>query len=265
MKYLLLILFLLQINCFSASIKLSNCSWKKDKNEIKVCVGLPKDYLSMTNQSLNEVPDLKNKVAFYPDRRFLNAIKIVVKANYKKDETGITFTGWDYCSKQNLVESDVVIIFLDSSLVTFKGISSSTGICKAQGNEKNLSLTPDENNHKSYVLIGENSNDSDLKMHPLHSKILTLIHELGHIAGLYHEYARDEMKSDPNCIKYKISQDPLPMKEYVSLIGEYDNRSIMNTCFLFDIEYGGIDNISNFNSINFLSSFDKQLLRNLYP
>ncbi len=176
-------------------------------------------------------------------------IEEILKANYNFGETGIEFSGFKDC--RETPEIDVVILKADKT--ELHGIAS----------------------------MGDASKYSDLEKRPLRSRSISyiaisritpyvVVHEAGHVLGLYHENARKEASQDPRCrLFYKngvvfkslyfspFGNGPLPSAVAYT---QYDSFSVMSYCnprFGDDEVYGRLQ-------LRVLSDLDRKTLKGLY-
>lgn len=225
---------------------------KWENPEIEVCwwdyeTQVP-SYLKTLDSRLSEIITFDYyRPRIMTDKRKL-IVKEIINANYKKEATGIHFTGWKNCSES---ESSRVILF---GISGFQQIKQITGDVFSLKNQKGPYRERNQTDIYSGLFHGRASIGNRLKDQKINAFLiiqdnllsqqsftdefleLTAIHEFGHLAGLRHEHIRIEKAySDPLCELSRqfnhngVHEGPDKTTLFTS---EYDQKSIMNYCYL---------------------------------
>lgn len=226
------------------------------RKEVQVCF--------YDNPSQLEDTTLKNKKEMHlkyrvdPDEfseKAKKRIKNVILSEFSESQTGISFHGWQDCSKVDDSQVDVRIIrsrgvpfYFLRKAAPFDGSASvgENGIIEKQGYIKGLQ------SQKAHVLLTK-------------TKKAFIVHEFGHIAGLRHEHLHPDSEYDQNCrSKFALQsflQGMLSGKLYPSthIMTEYDPYSVMNYCHIYN-SLGEIEK----NNKRVLSTSDRKTLLYLY-
>lgn len=199
-----------------------------DKREVVTCFYSQKSQLIGTN--LISYDYAKKEMKFLPralSKSEREQVKRTVMAHYRKDVTGIYFTGFKDCSET--ASPDLIIL-------------------EAKG--RFLILNP---SFAGRAVIGDSGAMGILDgMHGFFSKsgkiatvalntvrTTTIVHEFGHVAGLRHEHIHPDAKEDPQCqgdsSPINLNKPDKLEKIYDTAIfhTDYDHESIMNYCYYF--------------------------------
>lgn len=216
MHFSLLFLFSFFVLSSSYAGVFSYNTWKK--NDIKVCF----------SDGIGEWR--ANTVKWSRSKKKL--VREVVEEEFTPEKTGIFFSGFDDCRRARYKPD--VIIYAIGFRNWVKGSYGKSTIGK--GKIKN----PDFPSAHGFIELTSFSLDK-----------VTIVHEFGHSAGLLHEH--DHYKAfanNPFCSSTKMKTKKSELVGY----SEYDERSIMNYCY---IESRMGDDIG-------LSYGDQEVLRSLY-
>ena len=183
------------------------------------------------------------------------AVQKIVEQEYTHERTGITFTGWENCTDIQDGKFDLAILQDDYAAPTNKlvegfrksriegyavlgegsTLETVTKTAWIKGKKTKVMKTGFFKRNKqqpvmylSYNKKFDQYNGSFLSVDELQ---FTALHELGHVAGLRHEHAREEAKADPNCKTlgdFKVTEE---IGDTAKIYGSYDANSIMNYCW----------------------------------
>ncbi len=155
---------------------------------------------------------------------------------YTAERTGIHFTGWGDCDET--ADANVVLYVTESRQGELGGRAS----LGTTGKVRNRPAA------RGYVWI-KRSNFYKT----------TVIHELGHVAGLRHEHERREVLTDPECtwvLQHGPTDEQFAFFERIhEPFGSYDADSLMNYCNV----------AQRIGAPTILSEGDVATLRHLYP
>lgn len=177
-----------------------------------------------------------------------------IKRNFSKDSTGIHFERTNNCDNGDLVILKNRKMQLGGGLKHYGRASiGEAGEITSKGPSffKKKKGFYGKKGSKAYVALS------------IVDKV-TLIHELGHIAGLRHEHARDEAETDKGCkFERSASQGRSSLHENLFITTDisnyYDSKSFMNYCY---INFNRKE--INSNELPILSKQDKEELKSLY-
>ena len=183
-----------------------------------------------------------------------------MNASYNKATTGVSFSGLKKCSQDSNV--DAVIIFktlLASGNEGLLGISASIGT-----GHLSSGIPEVDQAFAGRFGIQIKSNEGVTE-----SFKFTLLHELGHMVGLYHEHAHNESTcnitsertTDTAGLPFELAADA-----YQNWGTAYDNKSIMNYCVGEALTHGySMDSINSFvPQVASLSQCDAAVLKHIY-
>lgn len=172
-------------------------------------------------------------------------IKDIITQEFKLNEVGIEFTGWENCSAR--VESEVVLFRIQPQIIEeADGSFSETGGRATIGKKGNVVINFDAttkvaresyetsgHTHVNYVVINTRAAD-EKRMDEAHYIKTLALHEFGHTAGLRHAHIRiKEAKADPNCKRVsELKLKAEPVFSTTRFAGAYDFNSIMNYCYI---------------------------------
>jgi hypothetical protein len=191
------------------------------KNKLKTC-------WILEDTKTQDLPiEIRKKISSAPKGSNLNfeeyqAVKNIIEENFKAENTGISFYGWNECQND---QADVYIT-TSQKQQPFIGFGSIGDGSHFTNVDVDLSTKHKE---KSFVYL------SRISQSKIQNKLKALqmfaLHEFGHVAGLRHEHIRDEAKNDPNCL---LSGAHTKEKKdlYTVELNEYDPNSIMNYCYI---------------------------------
>jgi hypothetical protein len=157
-----------------------------------------------------------------------NFLKKLIESEFTKDSTGIHFEQINDCKKADLVilKNKKRSVFNKKRHYGQASIGES-GIITSEGPSffKKKSGFYGKSGHRAYIALATVDR-------------ATTIHELGHVAGLRHEHARDEAYEDSNCSKENApsqgNSSSLRESLYVTtdISNYYDSFSVMNYCYV---------------------------------
>ena len=221
-------------------------------------------------------------------------IQAAVSDEFQPEKTGVSFSGWNPCVRNDLSSGvyvarreltklggsrtdSLIVDPLAKGLTTdvfqkFVGDNEFTdgmgsGIWHATGSDYSIRKPKSNERVLALALFETETYCGNVKVPKETCVRGTALHEFGHIVGLRHEHARPEAKIDPNCqlgLSYKPGQDPLgnSANEFVRAAGlPYDSVSMMNYCYMDAYEQGFLGKDIKVG----LSKFDRQTLLKLYP
>ena len=172
-------------------------------------------------------------------------IKDIITQEFKLDDVGIEFTGWENCPPK--VESEVVLFRIEPQISEdTNGSFSESGGRATIGRKGSIVSVLDATSvvaresyessgypHVNYVVLNTRAADERRMDRANYVKTLAL-HEFGHTAGLRHAHVRlKEAKADPNCKRVpEIQLKEEPVFTSTRFAGGYDFNSIMNYCYI---------------------------------
>jgi len=228
-----------------------------DKQKLVTCFYSEESHLR--NTGIESIEKAKKDFDFVPKSLSKRKRARVVKAalqDFTPQRTGLHFVGFKDCSETR--NPDVVvaragskIFLLDTPGFGGRAVIGQDGV---MGAHSSLGFGFFKKSGRIANVILKNVRPS------------TIIHELGHVAGLRHEHIHEDAQEDRNCHKFVV---PLKMDEpdkleqpYSTAVfhTEYDSASIMNYCHTF-VNRRELDNGEK----PILSRKDLETLKEIYP
>jgi hypothetical protein len=229
MKFFLLILALTPQMVFSS---IANFEGKWPKRDLSVCFSNTLTDTERIQLRPNSGVSLNDAVDFNNEEK--RTIRSTLMENFSLDDVGINFFGFKDCS-ENFVADIYVMKFVSEDIKTPAGWVWATGnpwqnkICHNEDCSR-YTLEYRSDFEQPYVALnlftptGRKTSDLDRLR-------LLVLHEFGHIAGLYHEHLRSERNNDRNCRNIDGLGNTWDFEpDYI--FGHYDPNSIMSYCYL---------------------------------
>ena len=198
-----------QFIIFLSSLLMLSCSSNKPDEDTNSHL---KSYVS------SQEPDLPTDISVCLEQEEYRHLVDQIQASLAEElrPLGIVLSDWDLCSEREDQGKNAVHLAFDPFSATSRALDFDAEILgKPQG-----------------VLIG-------LRLHCPESERLkaclsnVALHEFGHVLGLHHEMNRPD---NPDC---ELDQTGGQGEEATTQIGPYDDRSIMNYCYLNQVNEDG--------------------------
>ncbi len=242
-----LTLLSLSLSSFAQNKNFAELGIKWSKNQISVCWGKYGDERLMGLGKLDDVPSDPSVYLEYSHAEKV-ALQNLVTKEFTKIKTGLEFVGWKKCTKT--INPDVVFIKVNDVHTPYIGQAtlgeSGIRVSETFSGKLETHYVKSKSKVRNSLVINIRKIGTRSLSYDQHLS-LVFLHELGHTAGLRHEFIDPETTStlsenleDPNCLINDIYfREPL----YVSTrkFGVYDTNSVMNFCYLYFLEKIGLD------------------------
>ena len=234
-KHLLMVLAPLALSqSLSAGIIEPHVVW--NKTELKTCFF--SDNSQLVHTRLKDKANTKKNFGFSPKKLSKSKrknVKEVILSEYSEARTGIHFTG--FTDSEDMPNPDVIVMRASSNIIIFdtpgfngRAVIGEDGYYQVEYDDKGQYIVEaDGSLHDGFFEKSGKAAFVALRT----TNAGTIVHEFGHVAGLRHEHIREEAAEDKNC------ESPFvvwPTKELIydtaHMETNYDNRSIMNYCYL---------------------------------
>ncbi len=214
-------------------------------SDVKVCWVTP-DFYSQRSQEFFYGPGKNQQV--FSSSQLQELIQKEINSQFKKEITGIHFTGWKPCewvrdpdsTYRMKVDADAAILLVSKEATSmFDVMGGSSNVGKEIFHQRQTPTLRLEIPKGAAV---------ELNAHPMISgqlqrvtqqeylKMLVL-HEFGHLSGLLHEHASHEsdLLEDPHCNAAGVNELDLegPFYDNYKQVTPYDVQSIMSYCQVF--------------------------------
>ncbi len=211
-----------------------------DKTALKTCFFSDNSQLALT--TLVDKATTKKNFDFSPkslSKSKRENVKNVILNEFSSQRTGIHFTGFKDCKDEK--NPDVIVMRAASKIILLDMPDFNGRAVIGQDGYFQYEFEENEQGERNYVIEADGSYHEGFFQKSGKAAFValrtdnagTITHEFGHVAGLRHEHIRAEAEQDKNCYNFGVVW---PTKELVYDTAQfetnYDNRSIMNYCYL---------------------------------
>lgn len=225
-------------------------------SNIKVCFA-SKDHKLTTIEynDLGHLSSLSPKVFGKWDEHLKTKVKSWINNEYKKEITGVFFSGFEDCSSE--LKNEVVAIYISSDSITNVPANMKHHGMASIANNGHLDFSINKKAyayflHPKLVKLDMGTSYSVEEIELIFKQ--NVIHEFGHLAGLLHEHDREEIGNDHSCkkivgeetfmnfVQSTIYNPLISLNEYSTYkkddyipavkMTSYDESSVMNYCMI---------------------------------